>query len=207
MSLYISLSGLIGVGKSTLAKALAEEMGLDVYYEPVDDNPYLSLFYSDMKQYSFPMQMFLLNKRFKQQQQIIWSGKGAVQDRTIYEDSIFAKMLNNTGMMSDLDYQTYREMFDNISNFMKHPHFIIHLEVTPEESYRRIQERSRGCESSITVEYLHALNDAYEEFLKDISKKIPIIRVKYEKFRSAKELAVSLKQKYLELTTVVELDN
>ena len=78
---------------TTLAKALAEVMGLPVHYEPVTDNVYLEDFYKDMKRYGFPLQIYLLNKRYRQQQQIIWQGHGGVQDRTIYEDAIFAKML------------------------------------------------------------------------------------------------------------------
>ena len=102
---------LIGAGKTTLATALAKELGLPVYYEPVVDNVYLADFYQDMKKYSFPMQIYLLNKRFKQQQEIIWTGRGGVQDRTIYEDSVFASMLYSSGHMDTRDYQTYRELF------------------------------------------------------------------------------------------------
>lgn len=92
-NVYISIAGLIGAGKTTLAKALAEVLGLPVHYEPVTDNVYLEDFYKDMKRYGFPLQIYLLNKRYRQQQQIVWEGRGGVQDRTIYEDAIFAKML------------------------------------------------------------------------------------------------------------------
>ena len=104
---FIGISGLIGAGKSTLATALAKELNLPVYYEPVVDNVYLKDFYEDMAKYSFPLQIYLLNKRFRQQQQIIWEGKGGVQDRTIYEDSVFARMLRDSGAMDERDYQTY----------------------------------------------------------------------------------------------------
>ncbi len=70
--LFIGICGLIGAGKTTLAESLAKEMGLPVYYEPVTDNIYLEDFYGDMKKYAFPLQIYLLNKRFKQQQQIVW---------------------------------------------------------------------------------------------------------------------------------------
>lgn len=71
------------------------------------DNEYLEDFYGDIKKYSFPMQVYLLNRRFQQQQQIVWQGHGGVQDRTIYEDSVFARMLRNSGLMDERDYQTY----------------------------------------------------------------------------------------------------
>ena len=112
-----------------------------MYYEPVIDNIYLEDFYADMKRYSFPLQVYLLNARFKQQQQIIWSGRGGVQDRTIYEDSVFARMLRNSGLMDERDFQTYQSLFNHMSNFMKKPNIIVHLDVSPEESLRRIKLR------------------------------------------------------------------
>jgi len=118
-NVFIGISGMIGAGKSTLATALAKELGLPVYYEPVSDNTYLEDFYKDMKQFSFPMQIYLLNKRFKQQQQIVWQGAGGVQDRTIYEDSVFARMLRDSGHLNDRDFNTYMELFQNMANFMK----------------------------------------------------------------------------------------
>lgn len=85
-NVYISIAGLIGAGKTTLATALSKTLGLPVHFEPVTDNVYLEDFYKDMKRYGFPLQIYLLNKRFRQQQQIVWEGRGGVQDRTIYED-------------------------------------------------------------------------------------------------------------------------
>ena len=193
---------LIGAGKTTLATALAKELGLPVYYEPVVDNVYLADFYQDMQKYSFPMQIYLLNKRFKQQQEIIWTGRGGVQDRTIYEDSVFASMLYSSGHMDQRDYQTYRELFSAMSNFMRRPNLIVHLDLTPEESLRRINERNRGCESGIGIEYLSALHAAYERFLSEISRIIPVIKVDYSRFRTAEEMAAAIKQEYRELTMV-----
>ena len=113
--LFIGIAGLIGAGKSTLAKSLGEYCGLPVYYEPVKDNEYLADFYRDTKQYAFSMQIYLLNRRFQQHQEIIWKGMGAVQDRTIYEDAIFAKTLVNLGLMEDRDYRTYLDLFKHMS--------------------------------------------------------------------------------------------
>merc|ERR1712190_391698 len=192
----------IGAGKTTLAEALAKELNLPVFYEPVTDNAYLQDFYTDMKKYSFGMQVFLLNKRFKQQQQIVWSGTGGVQDRTIYEDSIFARMLRDSGHMDDRDFKTYMELFQNMANFMKKPNIIVHLDLTPEESYRRIQLRKRDCESGIPLEYLQALHAAYEVFIADIARVIPVIKVDHSRFRTAEEMAQVIKREYVQIANI-----
>ncbi|GKT15478.1 Deoxynucleoside kinase [Aduncisulcus paluster] len=195
-NVFIAISGLIGAGKSTLAKALGEELGLPIYYEPVADNEYLEDFYRDTAKYSFAMQVYLLNKRFEQHQQIIWSGKGGVQDRTIYEDSVFAKMLADSGLMEKRDYATYQSLFKHMSNFMRKPNFIVHLDVTPEQSMERIKMRARGCEVGISLEYLKNLDKAYQEFLEDISLVIPVIKVKWSDFKGASEVAHALAREF-----------
>ena len=201
-NVFVGISGIIGAGKSTLATALAKKLNLPVYYEPVKDNEYLADFYKDIKKYSFPMQIYLLNKRFKQQQEIIWAGKGGVQDRTIYEDSIFAKMLRDSNLMDERDYQTYLDLFQHMSNFMKKPNLIVHLDVSPEESLRRIQMRSRGVESGITLEYLQNLHTAYQVFIRDISRIIPVIKIDYETFRTVEEMAEAIAEKYHHMTNI-----
>ena len=110
----IGISGIIGVGKSTLTESLGSLMGSDIVREPVETNEYLSKFYGDMNKYSFPMQVYLLNHRFRQHQQMVWADSNMIQDRTIYEDVIFAKMLNEGGLMEDLDFQTYVQLFNNM---------------------------------------------------------------------------------------------
>jgi len=195
-SVFIGISGLIGAGKSTLAKSLADKLDLPVHYEPVKDNEYLADFYGDIKKYSFAMQVYLLNKRFQQQQQIIWQGQGGVQDRTIYEDSVFARMLRNAGLMEERDYQTYVSLFQNMSNFMKKPNIIVHLDVSPAESLRRIKGRNRECETGITLEYLTGLHTAYEEFIQEIARIIPVIKVNYSQFRTADEMATKIAEEY-----------
>ena len=199
---FIGISGLIGAGKTTLAEALAKELNLPVFYEPVTNNEYLKDFYTDMKRYAFPMQIYLLNKRFKQQQQIVWNGTGGVQDRTIYEDSVFARMLCDSGYMEEREYKTYLELFQNMSNFMKKPNIIVHLDLTPEESLRRIQLRNRQCEQSISLEYLNALYKAYEDFVNEIAKVIPVIKVDYQRFHSADQMAKVVKQEYEQISNI-----
>ncbi len=197
-NIFIGIAGMIGAGKSTLAKALGEHLGIDTYYEPVADNEYLADFYRDTARYSFAMQVYLLIRRFQQHQEIIWRGRSAVQDRTIYEDSIFAKMLAKTGLMDDRDYKTYVQLFRNMSNFMCKPSVIVYLDVSPEASAERIRMRSRGVESKIELGYLQALHDGYEEFVQSISKVIPVIRIDYERFQTAEEMAEVIKREYLD---------
>eukprot|EP00461_Guttulinopsis_vulgaris_P002559 UN02560 len=193
---------MLGAGKSTLATALAEKMNLPVFYEPVKDNVYLADFYKDISKYAFPMQIYLLNQRFRQQQQIIWSQRGGVQDRSIYEDAIFAKMLYEGGHMEKRDYETYVELFSNMSHFMQRPNIIVHLDVTPEESLRRIKLRARDCESSVSIEYLTALHKGYEDFLKDISKVIPVIKINYQDFPSVEEMVEQITIEYERISNI-----
>ncbi|MCP3959140.1 MAG: deoxynucleoside kinase [bacterium] len=197
-NLFIGIAGMIGAGKSTLATALGEHLDIDVYYEPVKDNEYLEDFYRDTPRYSFAMQIYLLNRRFQQHQEIIWRGRSAVQDRTIYEDSIFARMLAESGLMDERDYRTYSELFRHMSNFMCKPNVIVYLDVSPELSHERIRHRGRQVESSVSLEYLSALYEGYEAFIADISRVIPVIRVDYDRFATAEEMAQMIRSEYLD---------
>ncbi|HNX49946.1 MAG TPA: deoxynucleoside kinase [Thermoanaerobaculaceae bacterium] len=193
---FVGIAGIIGAGKTTLATALGQHLGLDVHYEPVIDNEYLADFYRETKRFSFAMQVYLLNRRFQQHQEIIWRGRGGVQDRTIYEDAIFAKTLRDMDLMDPRDYETYVNLFRNLSNFMCRPNFIIYLDVAPEKSLERIRERSRGCETGITVEYLTRLYNGYEEFLAEISRLIPVLRVRWDEYWEVERLAEAITSEY-----------
>lgn len=194
--LFIGVAGIIGAGKTTLATALGEHLGLDVHYEPVVDNEYLDDFYRDTRRYSFAMQIYLLNRRFQQHQEIIWRGRGGVQDRTIYEDAIFAKTLRDMDLMEPRDYETYVALFRNLSNFMCRPHFIVYLDVTPKRSLERIRQRDRACEANITLEYLQRLYQGYEEFLAEISRLIPVLRVQWNEFWDVEPLVQAITREY-----------
>lgn len=179
----IGVSGIIGVGKSTLTENLGKAMGYKVLKEPVETNEYLDKFYKDMAKYSFPMQIYLLNHRFKQHQQMVWSSENTIQDRTIYEDVIFAKMLKEDGLMEDLDFKTYCQLFNNMTNFLHRPDVIIYLDVEPEEALMRVKTRSRDCETDLPIEYLRKLKKGYEEWLDDLRGRIPIIHLDWNTFQ------------------------
>ena len=185
---FVGIAGLIGAGKSTLAKALGETLGMPVYYEPVADNVYLADFYKNPAKFGFAMQIYLLNRRFQQHQEIIWRGEGGVQDRTIYEDSIFAKTLMQQGLIDKRDYETYLQLFKHMSHFMCRPSVIIYLDLSPESSMKRIQMRARDVEAGVPIEYLRLLHQGYEEFIDDISRSTPVIRVPWEEFKDTSEV-------------------
>ncbi len=202
--LFIGIAGMIGAGKSTLATALGKHLDLPTYYEPVQDNEYLADFYQDTAKYAFATQIYLLNRRFQQHQEIIWRGGGGVQDRTIYEDAVFAKMLVQLNLMDERDYQTYLSLFRHMSNFMCRPSVIVYLDVKPERSMERIKMRSRDVKTGITLEYLTALYAEYESFIGDISRTVPVIRVDYDRFRDAEEMAAMIEREYLDTSFLRE---
>ncbi len=195
--LFIGIAGMIGAGKSTLATALGDHLKLPVYYEPVQDNVYLADFYRDTARYAFATQIYLLNRRFQQHQEIIWRGGGGVQDRTVYEDAVFARTLVKLGLMESRDWETYLSLFRHMSNFMCRPSVIVYLDVRPERSLERIKKRQRDVESGVTMDYLVALHDEYESFVRDISRSVPVIRVDWDQFRDVTEMAEAIEREYL----------
>lgn len=203
---FVGIAGLIGAGKTTLAKALGAHLDLPVYFEPVDDNVYLADFYENPSKYAFATQIYLLNRRFQQHQEIIWRGGGAVQDRTIYEDAVFAKTLVRQGLMDGRDYQTYVELFKHMSNFMCRPNVIVFLDLSPESSMKRINQRSRNVESGIELSYLEALHEEYQLFINDIARTVPVIRVNWEEYHDASEMAEVIKKEYFHQSFIRDVE-
>jgi len=164
--MHIAIAGNIGSGKTTLTGLLAKHYGWDAHYENADNNPYLDDFYSDMQHWSFNLQIYFLNERFGQIQEIRNSGLTVVQDRTIYEDAyIFAENLHSMGLMSMRDYTTYRSLFDKMTSFIQPPDLLIYLRTSVPTLVRQIQKRGRSYESGIRIDYLNKLNERYENWI------------------------------------------
>jgi len=162
---FIGIAGNIGVGKTTFTKLLSEKMNLIPYYESVDDNPYLSDFYGDMERWSFNLQIYFLQHRFRHHIELMNSEVGVIQDRTIYEDvSIFAYNLYKMKTMSKRDWETYKTLFDNMTQFLKKPDLIIYLKASTDTLINRIKNRNRGYEKDISEDYLHRLNIYYKKW-------------------------------------------
>lgn len=162
---FIGIAGNIGVGKTTFTKILSKRMNLIPYYESVDDNPYLSDFYSNMERWSFNLQIYFLQHRFRHHIEIMNSESGVIQDRTIYEDfSIFAYNLYEMKIMSERDWLTYKDLFTNMTQFLKKPDLIIYLKASTDTLISRIKNRNRGYEKDISEEYLHKLNIYYKRW-------------------------------------------
>lgn len=166
--MHIAVVGNIGAGKTTLTELLAKNYGWSPLFEAVDNNPYLEDFYSDMKRWSFNLQIYFLNSRFKQIIDIQKNGRNIIQDRTIYEDAyIFAENLHDMGLMTSRDYENYRAIFDNITSFIKPPDLLVYLKASVPTLVNNIHRRGREYEIGIRLDYLSKLNEKYEKWIKN----------------------------------------
>ena len=169
--MHIAIAGNIGSGKTTLTRLLSKHFGWKPHYEEVDNNPYLESFYEDMKRWSFNLQIYFLNSRFRQVMDIRKSGDDIIQDRTIYEDAyIFAANLYDMGLMETRDYQNYQDLFELMSSFLQAPDLLIYLRASVPTLVRQIQKRNRDYEQSIRLDYLKALNKRYENWISTYNK-------------------------------------
>jgi len=163
---YIALAGNIGAGKSSLTGLLSRHFNWEAYYESVDDNPYLSDFYEDMRRWSFNLQIYFLSARFRNQKEMMGIRKSFIQDRTIYEDvEIFARNLFEMGLMSERDYENYKALFHEMSDYLRPPDLLIYLRAKVPTLVHQIQQRGRDYESTIRIDYLERLNQLYETWI------------------------------------------
>lgn len=158
----IVIEGVVGVGKSSLMNIMTD-YGYTAFEEPVVDNPILDKFYHNRNRYSFPLQVFFLNKRFEHIKKASLIEK-AVLDRSIYGDAIFARMLNLNGEMSDEEFQIYKELLVNMLEHVKAPKLMVYLEVSVDEAIRRINKRGRDYELIVEREYWERLNHEYQDY-------------------------------------------
>ena len=174
--MHIAIAGNIGSGKTTLTKMLAAHYGWTPKYESVDFNPYLADFYEDMARWSFNLQIYFLNKRFKDVVEIAKGDAVIVQDRTIYEDArIFAPNLHDMGLMSSRDFENYSDLFDLMMSLVGTPDLLIYLKSSVPVLISKIQKRGRDYEKSIRIDYLTGLNDKYEDWIKDYKGNLLVI--------------------------------
>jgi len=168
--IFIAIAGNIGTGKTTLTNMLSRRFGWEAHFEVVADNPYLSDFYKDMSRWSFPLQIFFLNHRFKAHQLVTAGSNSAIQDRSIYEDAnIFARNLYETKMMSERDYRNYLDLYESMVAFLNPPDLVLYLQKTLPKLKEQITLRGREYEKNIPDEYLLSLNRYYDDWMSTYS--------------------------------------
>ena len=169
--MHVAISGNIGSGKTTLTTKLAKHYKWDPHFEDVENNPYLNDFYKEMQRWSFNLQVYFLNSRFRQIIDIKKLNKKFIQDRTIYEDAyIFAPNLHAMGLMSTRDFDNYKELFSLMDSFVEGPDLLIYLRASVPTLVEQIQKRGREYESSIRLDYLSQLNKRYEDWIENYDK-------------------------------------
>ena len=166
--MHIAVAGNIGSGKTTLTNMLSNHYGWRPHFEAVDDNPYLADFYNDMQRWSFNLQIYFLNTRFKDVVEILKSEETVIQDRTIYEDAcIFAKNLHKMGLMSTRDFENYNSLFSLMLSLVKPPDLLIYLRSSVPNLVNHIQKRGREYEGGIRMDYIQGLNNLYEKWIEN----------------------------------------
>ena len=177
--MHVAIAGNIGSGKTTLTTKLSKHYKWEAHYEDVENNPYLIDFYKEMQTWSFHLQIYFLNSRFRQVLNIQSSGKDFIQDRTIYEDAfIFAPNLHSMGLMSSRDFDNYQQLFSLMDSFVQGPDLLIYLRASTTTLVSQIQKRGRKYESSIRLDYLTRLNERYEAWISEYTQgKLLIIDV------------------------------
>lgn len=169
--MHVAIAGNIGAGKTTLTKLLAKHYKWEPQFEDVLENPYLEDFYNKMERWSFNLQIYFLNSRFRQILQIRESGKKIIQDRTIYEDAyIFAPNLHAMGLMTNRDFENYKSLFDLMESVVQGPDLLIYLRSSIPNLVEQIHSRGRDYENSISIDYLSRLNERYEAWVHNYDK-------------------------------------
>lgn len=185
--MHIAIAGNIGSGKTTLTKMLAKRFGWKAHFEPVDNNPYLEDYYADMNRWSFNLQIYFLNKRFRDVVEISQNDETVIQDRTIFEDAkIFAPNLHDMGLMTDRDFDNYTDLFDLMISLVKLPDLMIYIRSSIPTLVGHIQKRGRDYEQTMRLDYLKGLNSRYEDWIKGYKGKLIIVDGDHTDFENDK---------------------
>jgi len=169
--MHIAVAGNIGAGKTTLTRLLSKHYQWEAQFEDVVDNPYLDDFYNQMERWSFNLQIYFLNNRYRQILQIRKGGKDTIQDRTIYEDAhIFAPNLHAMGLMTNRDFSNYTSLFELMETLVQPPDLLIYLRSSIPNLVNQIHKRGREYENSISIDYLSRLNERYEAWAQSYEK-------------------------------------
>lgn len=169
--MHIAIAGNIGAGKTSLTKLLSKHYKCEGHYEDVLKNPYLDDFYDQMERWSFNLQIYFLNSRFRQIKDFEENGKNIIQDRTIYEDAnIFAPNLLAMGLMTNRDFDNYKSIFNLMESFVKAPDLLVYLRSGIPNLVDQIHKRGRDYENSISIDYLSRLNERYEAWIETYDK-------------------------------------
>lgn len=186
--MHIAVAGNIGSGKTTLTGMLAKHYGWEPMYESVENNPYLASFYEDMQRWSFNIQVYFLNSRFRQVIELRKKKKDIIQDRTIYEDAyIFAPNLHDMQLMPTRDFENYTSLFELMSQFLEFPDLLIYLKADIPTLVAQINKRGRDYENTIRIDYLQHLNEKYEKWISNYPGKLLVIDVNTIKFAERAE--------------------
>ncbi|MDW8273022.1 MAG: deoxynucleoside kinase [Chitinophagales bacterium] len=168
---HIAVAGNIGSGKTTLTQLLSKHYGWIPHFEDEEQNPYINDFYEDMPRWSFHLQIYFLNKRFRQILEIQQGTEVVIQDRTIHEDAfIFAPNLHAMGLMSTRDYENYRSFYETLRKLIKPPDLLIYLRASVPALVNQIQKRGREYEDNLRLDYLKRLNEYYEKWISNYNE-------------------------------------
>jgi deoxyadenosine/deoxycytidine kinase len=197
MKRYVAVAGTIGAGKTSLVAWLVKRYGLEPFFEPNDENPYLADFYGDMKQWAFHSQVFFLSHKLKLHQELLAANRPAVIDRTIYEDAeIFARSLKNQRYISARDWEVYERLYEGIKKTLRPPDVLVAVSCSLPATKKRIKRRGRAMEDAIPDAYLRRLHRLYEDWF-DRYDLGPIVKIDTTKLDYVEDLVdlIELQQK------------